>query len=107
VSDVIVSRAGSGAIFEIAAWGIPSILIPLMGSAQDHQRENAYNYARTGAAEVVEEENMTTHLLMAEILKILQDQKRKSEMQHSARTFARIDAARKIAGELLRLGLHE
>ncbi len=107
VADVIVSRAGSGAIFEIAAWGTPSIIIPITGSAQDHQRENAYNYARTGAAEVLEEGNLTPHLLIAEIMKILKDQKRKEEMKHSARTFARIDAAQKIATELLNLGLHE
>jgi UDP-N-acetylglucosamine--N-acetylmuramyl-(pentapeptide) pyrophosphoryl-undecaprenol N-acetylglucosamine transferase len=106
VADVIVSR-GSSTIFEIAAWGIPSILIPLSHAAQNHQRENAYNYARTGAAEVVEEENLTPHVLMAEILKIIADGKRKNEMKQAARAFARIDAARKIANELLRLGMHE
>ena len=107
VADVIVSRAGAGAIFEIAAWGVPSIIIPITSSAQDHQRENAYNFARTGAAEVLEEGNLTPHLLIAEIMKIINDQKRKEEMKHSARTFARIDAAQKIATELLNLGLHE
>lgn len=107
VADVIVSRAGAGAIFEIAAWGIPAILIPLSGAAQDHQRENAYNYARTGGAEVVEEENLTPHLLQAEILKIIQDPKKKNEMKRAARNFARIDAASKIANELIRLGFHE
>ncbi len=107
IADVIVTRAGAGSIFECAAWARPAILIPLSKSAQDHQRENAYNYARTGAAEVVEEENLTPHLLIAEIMKIAQDQKRKDEMKQAASTFARIDAARKIANELLRLGLHE
>lgn len=107
IADVIVTRAGAGSIFECAAWGRPSILIPLASSAQDHQRENAYNYARTGAAEVVEEANLTPHLLKAEILKVIKDQKRKEDMKQAANTFARIDAARKIANELLRLGLHE
>lgn len=107
VADVIVSRAGGGAIFEIAAWGTPAILIPILGAAQDHQRENAYNYARTGGAEVVEEENLTPHLLQAEILKIIQDPKKKNEMKRAARNFARIDAASKIANELIRLGFHE
>lgn len=107
VADVIVSRAGAGSIFEISAWRVPSLLIPLAGSAQDHQRENAYNYARTGAATVVEEENLTPHILMSEIAKIIDNPKKRDEMKQAAGTFARIDAARKIADELLRLGLHE
>src|SRR3989338_7074731 len=49
-ADLVVSRAGSGSIFEIAASGLPSIIIPLDGSAQEHQRENAYAYAKSGAA---------------------------------------------------------
>lgn len=107
VADVIVSRAGAGSIFECAAWGRPAILIPLPSAAQDHQRENAYNYARTGAAEVVEEANLTPHLLLASITKIISDPRHKDEMKQAANTFARIDAGRKIANELLRLGLHE
>ena len=48
-ASLVVSRAGSGSIFEIAASGLPSIIIPLTGSAQEHQRENAYAYAKSGA----------------------------------------------------------
>lgn len=107
VADVVLSRAGAGSIFECAAWGVASVLIPLVGSAQDHQRENAYNYARTGAAEVIEEANLIPHILLAALMKIIEDPKHKNEMKQAARTFARIDAARKIADELIRLGLHE
>ena len=107
VADVIVSRAGAGTIFEIAAWRVPAILIPIASSAQNHQRENAYNYARLGAAQVVEEENFTPHVLMSEIMKIIENPARKEEMKQAASTFARVDAARKIANEIFRLGLHE
>jgi len=107
VADVVVSRAGGGAIFELAAWRTPAILIPITDSPQNHQRENAYNYARTGAAEVVEEANLTPHLLLAEIQKLAKDETRKAEMKQAAGAFARIDAARKIANELVRLGVHE
>ncbi|MEK7643248.1 MAG: UDP-N-acetylglucosamine--N-acetylmuramyl-(pentapeptide) pyrophosphoryl-undecaprenol N-acetylglucosamine transferase [Patescibacteria group bacterium] len=106
-ATVAVSRAGSGSIFELAAWGIPSILIPLPLAAQDHQRENAYNYAREGAAEVLEETNLTPHVLIAEILKIAEDKERQTRMRAAARTFARVDAAEKIAREILALGVHE
>lgn len=105
ISDLIIARAGAGAIFEIAAWGKPSILIPLAGSAQDHQRENAYAYARTGASEVIEEENLTKNLLVFQIDKIINDKIKREKMVSAAGSFAKIDAAEKIAREILKLGL--
>ena len=48
ISRLVVSRAGS-TIFEIAAWGLPSIVIPITDSNGDHQRKNAFNYARAGS----------------------------------------------------------
>lgn len=107
IADLAVSRAGAGSIFEIAAWRLPAILIPLSLAAQDHQRENAYSYARTGSAEVIEESNLTPHVLISEIRKIVTDKKRSDGMKRAAGTFARIDAADKIAHEILHLGLHE
>lgn len=107
ISGVAVARAGAGTIFELAAWRLPAILIPLPHAAQDHQRENAYNYARTGAAEVIEEANLTPHVFEAEITKIAGDEKRQKEMKKAAGNFARIDAAEKIAREIIQLGLHE
>jgi UDP-N-acetylglucosamine--N-acetylmuramyl-(pentapeptide) pyrophosphoryl-undecaprenol N-acetylglucosamine transferase len=101
-ADVAVSRAGAGSIFELAACGIPAILIPLSHAAQDHQRANAYAYAETGAAVVLEEANMTPHIFVREITSILDDEERRANMQAAARAFARPDAARLIAAELLR-----
>src|SRR3989338_11385460 len=106
-ASIIVSRAGAGSIFEISAWGIPAILIPLPSAAQDHQRENAYAYARSGACEIIEETNLTPHLLMAQIDKILADKERIAKMNKAAQAFINLDAAEKIARELLKLGIHE
>lgn len=103
-ADLVIARAGSN-IFEIAAWQKPSILIPLAGSAQNHQRENAYAYARTGACQVIEEDNFTSHLLMFEINKIINDNGLKKRMAESAASFSRIDAADKIAREILTLAI--
>ena len=54
-SDLVVSRAGAASIFEIAAFGKPSILVPLPSevAAGDHQTKNAYEYAANGAAVVI------------------------------------------------------
>lgn len=106
VSNLIISRAGASSIFEIAAWGKPSILIPLSGSAQDHQRKNAYAYAGEGAAMVIEEANLTPHVLLGEIRKVAADKELLRSMAQSAQKFARIDSAEIIAGEILKLGEH-
>ncbi|MDP3778424.1 MAG: UDP-N-acetylglucosamine--N-acetylmuramyl-(pentapeptide) pyrophosphoryl-undecaprenol N-acetylglucosamine transferase [bacterium] len=106
-SDLIVSRAGASSIFEIAAWAKPAILVPLLNSAQEHQLKNAYEYAAVGAAEIIEEANLTPHILLGEIKRIIQNKDGLRRMGEAAQRFSRIDAAEIIARELLRLGLHE
>lgn len=104
-SDIIVSRAGASSIFEIAAWAKPAILVPLRNAAQDHQRKNAYEYARAGAAIVIEEENLKPHVLRAEIKKVLGSQELIKKMKEAAQRFSRIDSAEVIAREILKLGI--
>lgn len=107
VSDLVVSRAGASSIFEIAIWGKPSILVPLRSAAQDHQRKNAYEYASTGATVIIEEANLTPHILLAEVKKILGNSEFMKKMKETAQKFARIDSAELIARELLKLGIHD
>lgn len=105
-SDLVVSRGSATSIFEIAAWAKPAILIPLENSAQGHQRKNAYDYAAIGAAIVVEEANLSPHILLAEIEKVLGNPELMKKMSESAQRFARIDSAGIIAREILKLGIH-
>lgn len=105
--DLIISRAGASSIFEIAAWAKPAILVPLLNSAQEHQLKNAYDYATAGACEIIEENNLTPHILLGEVKKLIQNTERMRRMGEAAQRFSRIDAAEIIARELLRLGLHE
>ena len=102
IVTIIISRAGS-AIFEIASWGIPSIIIPITNSNGDHQRRNAFNYARTGACEVIEEANLTPHLLISEIDKIIGSKEKLTKMKESALGFSNPDAAEKIAKEAIKM----
>jgi UDP-N-acetylglucosamine--N-acetylmuramyl-(pentapeptide) pyrophosphoryl-undecaprenol N-acetylglucosamine transferase len=107
VSSLVVSRAGS-TIFEIAAWGLPSIIVPITESNGDHQRQNSYNYARSGAAIVIEEANLSPHIFIDEIKRLLANQTKLETMAKAAKSFFQPDAARKIADELLSIGLeHE
>ena len=96
VADVIVTRAGS-TIFEIAAWGVPSIIIPLPTSISHDQTANAFAYAKTGAASVIEE-----------IDRIYNSAAIKETMKKQALAFARLDSAQVIADAILDIALqHE
>ncbi len=107
ISSVIISRAGS-TIFEIAAWGIPSLIIPITDSNGDHQRKNAYAYARAGACFVIEEKNLTPHIVISEIERIMGNPQEKERMHNAALGFVKTNAARLIAEEILRIALsHE
>ena len=107
VADVIVSRAGS-AIFEIAAWGVPSIIIPLPVSISHDQTANAFAYARTGAASVVEENNLSSHIIIEEVDRIYNSTTLKETMKAQAKAFARLDSAKLIADVILDIALeHE
>lgn len=107
VADLVISRAGS-AIFEIAAWGIPSIIIPITNSVSNHQRNNAYSYARSGAAIVIEESNLSDDILVSEVNRIMRNKNESDRMRKNAKEFAKTDAAEKIAREIIRIGLtHE
>lgn len=102
-ADVVFSRAGAGGIFEIAAFGKPSILVPLGGSANDHQLYNAYDYAENGAAIVVEEGNFKINIILTQIREILRDARKRQEMSSAAKSFSKPNAAEVIAQEILKL----
>jgi len=106
-SSLIISRAGS-AIFEIATWGIPSIIIPITNTNGDHQRQNAYNYARSGGAIVIEESNLSPNILLSEITRIMEDKNLAKKMSEGAKSFIKTDASDLIAREIIKIGLqHE
>ena len=100
-ADLIVARAGSGTIFEIAAAAKPSILIPLPESAQGHQIKNAYAYAQTGAAIVIEEENFTPRFFLEKIRYLFSRPDFLTEMSERAKEFSCPRAGRIIAEYLL------
>ncbi len=108
ITTLVVSRAGANSIAEISLWKKPAILIPIPESVSHDQRTNAYSYAHTGAAIVLEEENLTPHLFVSEIQRILSDSELQKRMGASAEGFTDPDAARVLADEILTIALsHE
>jgi UDP-N-acetylglucosamine--N-acetylmuramyl-(pentapeptide) pyrophosphoryl-undecaprenol N-acetylglucosamine transferase len=101
ITTLVVARAGSGTIFEVSSWGLPAILVPIPEDVSHDQTENAFSYARAGGAVVIEQHNLTPHVLVAEIKRIASDQALRTKMSEAAKNFSRPDAAHKIATILL------
>src|SRR3989338_8831163 len=100
-ADLVVARAGSN-IFEIAAFSKPAILIPLAESANDHQRVNAYEFAKTGAAKVIEEANLLPGIFLSEIRDTLKNKELLGRMSLASGNFFKPQAAEVLAEEILR-----
>jgi UDP-N-acetylglucosamine--N-acetylmuramyl-(pentapeptide) pyrophosphoryl-undecaprenol N-acetylglucosamine transferase len=108
IADLVIARAGSGTIFEVASWKLPSILVPLPIDVSHDQTENAFSYARKGAAVVVDQKNITPHVLMAEIERLMQNQDLRARMSEAANQFAKRDAGKKLAQIIMETALeHE
>lgn len=104
-ADLIVSRAGSGTIFEIAAFGKPAILIPLKESANDHQKMNAFEFTEGGGGVVIEEENLLPHIFLNQIQNLIKNKEVLTKMAIASKKFFKSGAAKTIAEEILKLGM--
>ena len=108
ISSLVVARAGSGTIFEVASWNIPAILIPIPLDVSHDQTENAFSYARAGGCIVIGQQNLTPHVLSAEIDRLMGDNAKRMQMSVAAKAFSRPQAARKLADIILKTAIdHE
>ena len=96
-ADLIVCRAGAGAVSELAAAGKPSILVPFPFAADDHQTRNAQAMERAGAARLVRDAEMTGQKLF-DLATALTGEL--DAMGEAARQFAKPGAARRAADVL-------
>jgi len=103
-SSIVITRAGSTTLFEVAYHGKPAIVIPIPEDVSRDQRTNAYSYARSGAATVIEQQNLTPHLLAREINTIMTSLEVQQNMMAAAQQFFIPDAAPKLAAVLISIG---
>ncbi len=99
-ADLAVSRAGGNTVAELAAVGLPSVLVPLPGAPGDHQTLNARHLSDSGAAVLVADAEMTAARLVAEVDGLLGDAARLDAMEAAASGVARRDAAEAVAALL-------
>lgn len=103
-ADLAVCRAGALTIAELTAAGLGAVLVPFAAAVDDHQTQNATLMTRSGAAERLAQEKLSSESL-AEILKrLLSDRTRLLSMAMRARTLARIHAAERVADACLQQG---
>jgi UDP-N-acetylglucosamine--N-acetylmuramyl-(pentapeptide) pyrophosphoryl-undecaprenol N-acetylglucosamine transferase len=102
-SSVVITRAGSTTLFEIALHGTPCIVIPIPEDVSRDQRSNAFAFGRSTGATIIEEQNLTETLLISEIRSIIGDRAKWQKMSAGAKAFAPADAAQKIANILVKI----
>lgn len=106
-ADIVIMRPSS-TLFEVANWGLPSIVVPLSETKKEYQIRNAYNYAREGACIVIEENNLSAQLLAFEIKRIIENPEVSARLSDGAQRFTISNAAEKIAEEITGVALdHE
>ena len=101
-ADLVVSRAG-GSVLEVAAAGLPAILVPYPEATADHQTANARYMEQAGAAVVVPDGELDAARLAREVEALLAAPERLEAMSQAARAAAKPGAAGRIADELLAL----
>lgn len=103
LADVVVSRAGATSIAEIAANEKPVILIPIHGSANDHQRINAFELSKAKAAVVLEEQNFVPGTLLHYLNEIESDKNFRNTLSSNIKKFYFPDATQTLAEAILRV----
>lgn len=96
-ADVAVCRSGSSTCFELAAVGLPSVLVPSPHVTADQQTHNARPLADAGGAVVVPDAELDGPRLVREVEALLGDDDRRAAMARAAHAWARPDAAAAIA----------
>jgi undecaprenyldiphospho-muramoylpentapeptide beta-N-acetylglucosaminyltransferase len=100
-ADVAVTRAGAGTCTELAAFGVPAIMVPLPIATRDHQFANATVLADAGGAVVVRDADFDVDRLEAELAPLVADTARRGEMATAMAGEGRLDAAARAAEVIL------
>ena len=99
-TDLVVGRAGAGGVNEIAAAGMPSLLVPFPFAADDHQRRNAQELMEAGAARMILDQEMSGERLFREVETLRQSNGELQTMRVRVRQFAKPGAAERAADVL-------
>jgi UDP-N-acetylglucosamine--N-acetylmuramyl-(pentapeptide) pyrophosphoryl-undecaprenol N-acetylglucosamine transferase len=97
-ASVAICRAGAMSLAELAAWGIPAILIPYPLAANDHQKLNAQFYVKAEAAVMLEQKDLNSEKLKQILEALLSSSEALPRMAQKMHSLDLGDSAKKIAG---------
>lgn len=100
-ASAAISRAGASSLAELAAVGVPAVLVPYPAATDDHQMHNARAFAETGAARIVEQEGASAEAIAKEIIEILNSPTARQKMQAALARWQAPRAAQEIADTIL------
>ncbi len=100
-ADLVICRAGASTLAEVAAWGLPAILVPYPHATASHQEANARLLVTAGAAEIISDADLSGIRLAERVIALVRDPARCRAMAEASRRIARPDAAGRVADLLL------
>jgi UDP-N-acetylglucosamine--N-acetylmuramyl-(pentapeptide) pyrophosphoryl-undecaprenol N-acetylglucosamine transferase len=100
-ADLVIARSGASTLTEISLAGLPSILVPYPYAADDHQTANAKVFSEAGAAELIQQEDLTADSLAKLLSGLLADPETLSKMSGAAKSLAIPDAPEKVTAAIL------
>lgn len=101
-ADVVVSRSGAGSVSELSLAGKATLFVPSPNVAEDHQTKNARALSDRGAALLVPDSEAVERVI-PEALSLLDDDRKRSELQTRIRTMATPGAAERVAEEIMKM----
>ena len=105
-ADVVISRAGGSACNELAAAGVPCILIPSPNVTANHQEKNARALEEQGGAIVILEQDCTAQVVLDTIRELLRDRERYEKMHNALLNIAVPDSAERMCAIMEELTSH-
>ena len=96
-ADFAVARSGAASLAEIAAFELPTILIPFPYAADDHQTRNAEIFSRAGAAFILKESDLTPELFAQKVREMVAHPEQLQRMAERSSKLAPRDAANRVA----------
>lgn len=102
-ADLAVARAGASSVFELAAFGVPTVFVPYPYAADDHQKHNVARLRELGAADIMEDSRLTGDALTEKMRLLLDDTQKRIDMEERMRSWVKIDAAEQAAASIMKL----
>jgi UDP-N-acetylglucosamine--N-acetylmuramyl-(pentapeptide) pyrophosphoryl-undecaprenol N-acetylglucosamine transferase len=100
-ADAVICRSGALTVSELAAAGVAALLVPFPFAVDDHQTRNGEYLSRNGAAQLVQQKDMTTDSLAQLLLQSFANREQLKQMAVKARALAMTDATRKVVQQCL------